>query len=673
MDVVRFAVWKAGLWPVMDCSSVEAELALLVLACRFAAHAAGPASGCFDKGRTAQAAAGAGGGPGAVQLGGEGGDGTEDGGGWTVSGVRRGLESFIALGIAHTSRPPADLCPSQKLLWLLAAAYDGAAGGGDGGCGGGGGAGAGWAASGPGSRKDAAAGIVQEMLVSWHARQWNASFLHIAEICRARVLPFDPKPARRRGKDSDADSRAARGLDAGLGPAAMCLPLKSFNAVLLQERWVHVTVANRGQALSQMKALALHLAGLVTAPGEPQSAAGEPAVGAAAEGARLLAWPSTRDEEVAGGEWRLLWELLAQIVTCYAERWPQEVWCRLRRGLATVRRRLSGKSGDCGPGSELDEVKGWLLSVDDDRAQSLFRSCLLPALDLFKPAARGEVKEDSEAAYMAGQAWGLLGTCRLHLLAADSPVDPAAKVAVKLRFAEARIRDAQLELHVLRAAADLGGAGFYEREQALKAEVKRLEERRRKLAGKVVLRPAAPSFEALHRELHHFCSTVGEPGKVLRMLRVGCGPSESGSGGGRLLQEEEQWQQVADMFCARLERDFEGYRDVTVPHVLAVLEMRRGLRLVAFHGPRREQGAGPGALAATMRGLLRFPVDYDVRDSDMVEQVPRFSRLSHQSSSSFLFPLSFCHAGLPENARCCVVMCAAVRGSCAYTATAAAL
>ena len=83
--------------------------------------------------------------------------------------------------------------------------------------------------------------------------------------------------------------------------------------------------------------------------------------------------------------------------------------------------------------------------------------------------------------------------------------------------------------------------------------------------------------------------------QVLRLLLVTA--EEKGGGVDQRWMEEEQFQKVAETFCARLARDFAAYQDVTVPQALAVYELRLGLRMVAFQRARAADAA-PAAEAA---------------------------------------------------------------------------
>ena len=586
VDAVRFPVWKAGLWPLMDHSSVEAEQALLVLTC---SYLLGGESESSQGGRPDGAA---------EARGAE----AQDGMSAAAAEMKQRLEDFISFGIAHTSRSAADFCAYQKLVWLVTA-----------------GVGHKPSRQEAKTRSESAAGILQEMLISWHARQWNASFEHVQELCQARILPFDAKPARLRRDEAGTDTASAgRRPNKGLGPAAALLPVQSINAVYLQQRWLQVTVASRGAVLAQMRGLAIHLAGHASRRAAAPAAT---ASGGAAES--LDGRKATGPAQEAGSlesEVRLVWEMLAQLVSCYAQKWRPEEWTEVEQWIRDVRGFLDSSEREGKGLCDWASAKQALVSVRDSRAQALFKSCIIPALDILVVAIESIKGDGEDAARWIGQVWGLVGTCRLHLVALASPVDPSAKFAVKLGFVEARLEDVRRELDALQRQAELSGRVFCERRRGLEGELAALGERRSKLARRLVPRPARPSFESLHRELHHFCSTIADADKMIKMMQVGGQPCDAAAQA-RLVQEEEQWQGVADMFCARLERDYGGYRDVTVPHMLAVHEMRRGLRLIALHARRREHSRlGPSSPALLTR-LLRFPLTLDVDNMPMIEQV----------------------------------------------------
>ncbi len=83
-----------------------------------------------------------------------------------------------------------------------------------------------------------------------------------------------------------------------------------------------------------------------------------------------------------------------------------------------------------------------------------------------------------------------------------------------------------------------------------------------------------------------------------------------------LLREESQLQEVAGMFAVRLERDFADYKDVTAPLLLGLYELRRGVRIVAFHAENAPKASAVLGEIATVRGLLRMPYRYDLDGSE---------------------------------------------------------
>ena len=505
----------------------------------------------------------------------------EAGGADEVGAVRAMLRCITD----HSSRAPHDAVPYQRLLWLLQAragpAEDGAR---------------------PPSDARDVQGVVLQMLVAWHARAWNASFAELDKVTMAPVLPYDWRPSKRAkalaAQQSKQRSRLEELQARGLGPLMLHMPVQTLHVQHLCARWARVSVGNRADAVLQMRAAA---ALLLNAPGAGGSAPGVQ---------RTSAWRE---------EWALLREMLAQLALSHARLLPHAQADALAARLAALRsadaaaRAVSPRdevgSNQAGKGDEAALFAG----CRDARAGALLVRLVAPALALVTRWTGAAASGGAEEAQACGQAWGLVGLARLQLLVGEHAVDPAAKFAVKLAAVEAETLAAEQALRVRRLQAALHPGGWGRPEEArLEKEAVRLRRRAERLRLKVVARPAAPTFEELHAQARLFAETVAGEDKVRRLLAL---PGAGGvrGGGAEQAMEEEQFQQVAGTFCARLARDFAGYADVAGPLALAALELRLGLRLVAFHAA--SEPARPDAAAALASELLQVPFSFRMEES----------------------------------------------------------
>ena len=209
VDTPRFPAWRAAVWPAADQRSITEEPGLLAALARLIAA-------------PAQAVA--------VHCGG--GGGSRGGGGvgaLVEGGLGDAVRGWVEYGVVESARAPSDFAPYQKLLWLATqdqAAQDGqfsiaagqnpdatataaaAASSAHGGGGSGGsvadagrraymGGGKGGGRGGMERRRAVAAGLLQEALLCWHTRSWNASYLEVHTLCSASLLPYDRQPSRR--------------------------------------------------------------------------------------------------------------------------------------------------------------------------------------------------------------------------------------------------------------------------------------------------------------------------------------------------------------------------------------------------------------------------------------------------------------------------------------------
>ncbi|KAG2499138.1 hypothetical protein HYH03_002721 [Edaphochlamys debaryana] len=229
-------------------------------------------------------------------------------------------------------------------------------------------------------------------------------------------------------------------------------------------------------------------------------------------------------------------------------------------------------------------------------------------------AARGLQAARAADTAARGRSWLLLGLARLHLVVPPPGIDPAGKHALKRAHLEGRLlAEVQPEMLVRKALHALPGgpseAPHLERLAAARDGALAAAEA---AATRCVPRPQPSQYPALQAEVADFAAGLAAPRRVLALAAA------LGGGGGGVavtaLAEAEVWSSNARAWCERFGRTFAWYPDLAQPVQQAVLEMARGVELLAAAAAERSTSAAaaPAALqvgpaAATAMGLLRFP------------------------------------------------------------------
>ncbi|KAJ1474929.1 hypothetical protein T484DRAFT_1830390 [Baffinella frigidus] len=346
----------------------------------------------------------------------------------------------------------------------------------------------------------------------------------------APILPYDFRPSKRtkalQAKRSASRSQIEGLITGGLGPLLLHLPVQTLHVQHLANRWARVSVANRADAVLQMRAAA---ALLLLHPNDSLAAGNSdygPSASGRGDGPASGAGNGSKGSDSAWREeWALLCEMAAHLACSHAALLPREAQAALQTRLDALRDATSSGEAVTSGGEE-----AFFAGCRDARAAAILSKLVAPALALVgRWITGGKRRGGEEEVEACGQAWGLVGAARLHLLVGEHAVDPAAKFAVKLaqhavdpaaKFAvklaqvEAEERAAANALAVRRLQAALHPGGWGKPEETrLVREIARLRKRAAALRLKARLvreiarlrkRAAALRLKVLSRPKHYF-------------------------------------------------------------------------------------------------------------------------------------------------------------------------
>lgn len=229
---------------------------------------------------------------------------------------------------------------------------------------------------------------------------------------------------------------------------------------------------------------------------------------------------------------------------------------------------------------------------------------------------------------VAQQGWAslLLGCARLQLVAPPSGVDPAGKYGHK---AEAVVRWVTEQLDPAVCVQHLqqqlpGGLDAAPAIKQLLQDRHAFSARLQQLRSRCVPRPDPPQYHHLQQEVSAFSRGLADPARLLAVGRALLAPeAQSAQAAAAAAHEASSWDGSAAAWSQRMQAQFGLYLDILQPVLLAVLEIRQGLCLLAAGSKAAQQAAavevhahaaaGAGArngsqqLVTITAGLLSFP------------------------------------------------------------------
>jgi hypothetical protein len=205
---------------------------------------------------------------------------------------------------------------------------------------------------------------------------------------------------------------------------------------------------------------------------------------------------------------------------------------------------------------------------------------------------------------LAQQGWGslLLGCARLQLVAPPSGVDPAGKYGYKadavVRWVTEQLDPAVSIQHLQQQLP--GGLDTAPALTLLLQDRQAFSARLQQLRSRCVPRPDPPQYHHLHQEVSAFSRGLADPA---RLMAVGGAllATAQGSGGqsaqaaAAAAHEASSWDSSAAAWSGRMQVQFGVYLDILQPVLLAVLEIRQGLCLLAAGSKAAQQAAALGA------------------------------------------------------------------------------
>lgn len=197
-----------------------------------------------------------------------------------------------------------------------------------------------------------------------------------------------------------------------------------------------------------------------------------------------------------------------------------------------------------------------------------------------------------------GRAWVQLALWTLHIYIPDVPLDPVAEAHAKHTYGMSIHTRLSRRAHVETAAEMFRSGGrknavVQQLQTAMSDVLVRLESSRH---TRVTRAPATALLHRLHGELSHFASQVLAPARVERLL------SRMSASDTTAVAEEASLQASLHAFEHRLWRHYVDLHDLTTPVLVALEQMRLGLRLCLPTAPvpkRTERLASAATLFPT--------------------------------------------------------------------------
>ncbi|KAG0232655.1 AAA ATPase midasin [Actinomortierella wolfii] len=260
--------------------------------------------------------------------------------------------------------------------------------------------------------------------------------------------------------------------------------------------------------------------------------------------------------------------------------------------------------------SQFPEQLGSLKPTSASKHLRLSVQHLVRSIQLYQVIGDNEIQLEAEH----GKAWIYLGLGFIELYVPDYSLDPTAKPRLMLHALRHKQEQLRSELKVRREIEQtLTGADKNAVIEERLAELAKIEQAIENFATDVALRPAKTLLEEMFKQIWQIQKAAVNTETIKNLMET----IESKNGAQH--DQERLFQDITQEFIRRNIKKFRSYLDILQPLVVAVYQVKYGVRLVAAANAMDDQ-KDRDALESIVTCLVRVP-DYHVSNSDRMDSV----------------------------------------------------
>ncbi|EGG20931.1 type A von Willebrand factor domain-containing protein [Cavenderia fasciculata] len=425
---------------------------------------------------------------------------------------------------------------------------------------------------------------IHNIVYSFNSGLWNNSYNDISYverpsqpsyIYRLKLMPSSSMDT------SDEHMDTTDPLKVSYGPPRLLQNIQSTFSFYLATDWKNASVLEIPGKIGQLESLIAHISQVKPIP-------------------------------TFSNEWRTAIISLVTTISQFGKSYDQVIWSTISTQLTilltyilandiTIRKSNNQQQVEQ---TFVDNLAGLLKQSSDtylvDRINRLVLPCLTLVVRVTKTSASLSA---SDQQLILGQFNLLLGCFRLLMLVPAHAVDPTLKYTIVSQYSREHGDELADQLHVRRSIEkEHSGRDSNITIKSLEQRKQHADHQHQQQQKKITLRPTPSQFPAIHRDLAQFSQQFANIDRIIDLVvRFGKivqkdEKDESNNNASdkvtgfrersldeftMLLSTERMWQEKASNFTLLLERKYVvAYKDIVVPVLTAVYNMRYGLRVM---------------------------------------------------------------------------------------------
>ncbi|KAJ3005956.1 AAA ATPase midasin, partial [Thoreauomyces humboldtii] len=302
----------------------------------------------------------------------------------------------------------------------------------------------------------------------------------------------------------------------------------------------------------------------------------------------------------AADDMGMLTVVLHQFLESHQKAFEPEVYAEIISGARQLREFAQGRVGDAQV--VVQEMMKQFSNSRSEIVSSRLRVYLGPGLIALADILSG--REDSAA--QRGKFWMCYSIAFLRSYIPEVPIDPASGPAVKLKFMKDDADGVRSEIHVREEIERmLTGNKDNSLIRELLTRVERIEARGKNWTSRVALRPARSQIRKILNDLKLLGGHLLRDEAVNGLMQT----LDGGRNNDVAANQEAHLQDTLAALVVRLETKYPLYRDVLQPVYLAVYQFKYGLRLLAGSNVERANHGTQADVEKLLTAAVRFVDD----------------------------------------------------------------
>ncbi|EGC33347.1 hypothetical protein DICPUDRAFT_154614 [Dictyostelium purpureum] len=478
--------------------------------------------------------------------------------------------------------------------------------------------------------------VIHSILYIYNQSQWNNSFNDISCVSRSSMPQYKYQLTKNEAATiKESSNHLYDSIRFGYGPPRLFQNIQSIFSYYLTCDWGYVSIAEIPTKIDQLNQIIQHL---TNSDGSSRVS-------------NIEAFEYQIKQSIA-----LILSTVSSFYKSFDKQFKDQLLSNIIQLGDILLSNISVDNIDLTINQLIDSIKSLISNSTDQSFNTKSKKLLVPCFDLVKKIFSNSTEETSntELQSIFGQLTLLLNTFRLIMYIPSNSIDPTQKYGVVLQHSKETSNHLENEIEIRKQIEKLHtGRDSNLIIEQLVEEKNQIDEKLTLQMKKITLRPIPSQFEELYRDISQFSDQFSNIEKILDLINklqlsnvqksqdvdmntngneddeLNHQSNNNSSYNQMVLNTETMWQDKANHFIQSCEKKYYSrYRDIIVPIITSVYQMKSGLRLMSVSFKQKADDFKLGGnnqevvkqIQKVLLSLSNFPRIKEISDIEEIKQ-----------------------------------------------------